>query len=147
MISFSFSNSIAMRCSAGRFIWRFMLPRSEVAPRIDWAICSLLRTVWMRRETACSWVRIWWNFWMYLGLGPGCQPLPFIYEPIWYGAGLRSIVVYGVGRNGIDICLPPRPHQVLCLDLAGPHLSILGALLDVLHQLLLLILKLDSFPI
>lgn len=42
---------------------------------------------------------------------------------------------------------PPRPDQVLGLDLAGADLAILGTLLDVLHQLLLLILQLDPFAI
>lgn len=42
---------------------------------------------------------------------------------------------------------PSRPDQIFCLYLARPHLSILGALLDVLYELLLLVLKLDTFAI
>ena len=58
MMSFSFSNSIAIRCRAGRFMDRFIDPRREVAPFMDCAICSFERTVWMRREIAWSCVRI-----------------------------------------------------------------------------------------
>ena len=42
---------------------------------------------------------------------------------------------------------PPRPHQILRLDLTGPHIPILRALLDILHQLLLLILQLHTLTI
>lgn len=42
---------------------------------------------------------------------------------------------------------PPRSNQILGLDFASPHLPILRALLDVLDELLLLILKLDSFAV
>ena len=43
--------------------------------------------------------------------------------------------------------IPPRPHKVLGLYLASAHLSILRALLNVLHELLLLVFELDPFAI
>lgn len=42
---------------------------------------------------------------------------------------------------------PPCANQVFGLDLAGPHLAVLGALLDILHQFLLLVLQLHSFAV
>ncbi len=43
--------------------------------------------------------------------------------------------------------IPPRSHQVLGLNLTGTNLSILGALFDILHQLLFLIFELDPFSV
>jgi hypothetical protein len=48
---------------------------------------------------------------------------------------------------GVMLYIPPRPNQILCLDLAGSDLAILGALFNVLNQLLLLVFQLDSFPV
>jgi hypothetical protein len=42
---------------------------------------------------------------------------------------------------------PPRPDEILGLDLYGSHLPIFGAFLDVLHELLLLVLQLDPLPV
>jgi hypothetical protein len=42
---------------------------------------------------------------------------------------------------------PSRPHEVLGLDLAGFHLAIFGALLNVLHQFLLLVLQFRPFAV
>ena len=42
---------------------------------------------------------------------------------------------------------PPRSNQILRLDLASPHLPILGALLDVLDEFLLLVLELYPFAV
>ena len=43
--------------------------------------------------------------------------------------------------------IPPRPHQILGLDFTCAHIAILRALLDVLHQLLLLVFQLHAFPV
>jgi hypothetical protein len=43
--------------------------------------------------------------------------------------------------------IPPRPNQILGLDLTSSHLSILRTLLDLSNQLLLLILQLHSLTI
>ena len=42
---------------------------------------------------------------------------------------------------------PPCPHEVLRLDLTRPHLPILRALLDILHELLLLVLELHPLSV
>lgn len=42
---------------------------------------------------------------------------------------------------------PSRPDQIFRLYLTCAHLSILRTLLDILYELLLLILKLDTFAI
>ena len=42
---------------------------------------------------------------------------------------------------------PSRSDQIFGLDLACPHLTIFGTFFDVLHKLLLLVLKLDTLPI
>lgn len=42
---------------------------------------------------------------------------------------------------------PPRPHKVLRLYSQWPHLSVLCALLYILHQLLLLVLELDALSV
>lgn len=43
--------------------------------------------------------------------------------------------------------VPSRPHQVLGLDFARSDLTILCALLDVLHEFLFLVLQLDALPV
>lgn len=45
MTAVSRSNSMAIRCNAGRFIDRFMLPRATVAPFMACIICSFVRWV------------------------------------------------------------------------------------------------------
>lgn len=42
---------------------------------------------------------------------------------------------------------PSGPNEILSLDLARSDLAILGALLDILHQLLLLVLQLHTLSI
>lgn len=42
---------------------------------------------------------------------------------------------------------PSGPNEILSLDLARSNLAILGTLLDVLHQLLLLVLQLHALSI
>ena len=42
---------------------------------------------------------------------------------------------------------PPRPNQILRLNLARRHLSVLGRLLDVRNQPFFLLLKLDAFAV
>ena len=43
--------------------------------------------------------------------------------------------------------LPSCSDQVFRLDLAGTHLAVLGALLDVLDELLFLVLELHAFAV
>lgn len=43
--------------------------------------------------------------------------------------------------------LPSSSHQILGLDLACPHLSIFGTLLDILHELLFLVFELDPLTV
>lgn len=50
-------------------------------------------------------------------------------------------------RMQYEVGLPSGPDQVLGLDFERSHLTILGALLDILHQLLLLILQLYPLTI
>lgn len=42
---------------------------------------------------------------------------------------------------------PSRPDEIFRLDLTGADLIILGALLDVLYQLLLLVFQLDPLSV
>lgn len=50
-------------------------------------------------------------------------------------------------RTAAAVDAPPGPDQVLCLDLDGSHLTVLGILLDVLDQFLLLVLELGTLTI
>lgn len=49
--------------------------------------------------------------------------------------------------KGHETTPPSCPHQILGLDLAGPDLAILGALLDILYELLLLVLELHALSV
>lgn len=47
--------------------------------------------------------------------------------------------------HGVELLdVPPRSHEILGLDLAGAHLSVLGARLDLLDEGLLLLLELHA---
>ena len=50
-----------MRASSGKLALWFMPLSTPVAPFIDCIMDSLERTVWMRSDTVCSCVRIWWK--------------------------------------------------------------------------------------
>ena len=50
-------------------------------------------------------------------------------------------------RERCVLFTPPCPDEVLGLDPYGSHLTIFGAFLNVLHELLLLVFQLDPFPI
>lgn len=63
-------------------------------------------------------------------------------------AGDISIKRYSEGKKtGVMLYIPPRPNQILGLDLAGSDLAIFGARFNVLYQFLLLVFQLDSFPV
>lgn len=60
----------------------------------------------------------------------------------------RGRVGWGCGgETGGGEDVPSGSHEVFGLDLAGAHLAILGALLDVLDQLSFLVFELDSFAV
>ena len=61
------------------------------------------------------------------------------------GDSLDAFMAEGFHRS--LSCTPSRPDQIFGLDLAGPHLPVLSALLYVLDDLLLLILKLYPLSI
>lgn len=61
------------------------------------------------------------------------------------GEGGLDEVVGGKTGGGEDV--PSGSHEVFGLDLAGAHLAILRALLDVLYQLSFLVFELDSFAV
>jgi hypothetical protein len=100
---------------------------------MDCIICSLLRTVCVVSARPCR-------------VLPSHLPVSAARWPAAVCASGRTSNT-GTPRPWASGNTPPRPHQVLGLDAQRPHLAILCALLDVGHELLLLVLELDALAV